>query len=165
MKVQQCILKISTKPAKHLASSFTNLHIVWSDIKVTGRKNWRLKKGYRHRLFQRQSPSHLLSYEGRVGEVAWHTAALMHPLSLHSATLCHAHPRIPAWPVWRCWPASTDPAGTWPVHLKVLVGLNALSVRGCSGFDWDRVSFLHRSLYGAVVWICSENSVDNTLML
>jgi len=28
----------------------------------------------------------------------------------------------------------------------------------------DKVSFLHSSLYGAMFWICDENSLDDTLM-
>lgn len=32
----------------------------------------------------------------------------------------------------------------------------------CVGFDCDNVNFLHRSLYGAGVWISTGNSVDNT---
>ena len=32
----------------------------------------------------------------------------------------------------------------------------------CAGFGWDRVNFLHSSEYGAMVWICAENSVDNS---
>ena len=31
----------------------------------------------------------------------------------------------------------------------------------CAGFGWDTVNFLHSSWYGAVCWICAENSVDN----
>ena len=34
----------------------------------------------------------------------------------------------------------------------------------CAGFGWGRVNFLHSSWYGAVVWICAGNSVDNTGM-
>ena len=34
----------------------------------------------------------------------------------------------------------------------------------CAGFHWDRVNFLHGSWYGAMFWICGENSVDNTGM-
>jgi len=30
-----------------------------------------------------------------------------------------------------------------------------------AGFGWDRVNFLHSSLYDAMFWICDENSVDN----
>jgi len=32
-----------------------------------------------------------------------------------------------------------------------------------TGFDWDRVKFLHSGLYGAMFWTCTENSVDDTL--
>jgi len=32
----------------------------------------------------------------------------------------------------------------------------------CSGFIWDRGKFLHSRLYGAMFWICKENSVYNT---
>lgn len=32
-----------------------------------------------------------------------------------------------------------------------------------SFFGRDGVNFLHSSSYGAVFWICDENSVDNTL--
>lgn len=35
----------------------------------------------------------------------------------------------------------------------------------CPGFGWDRVHFLPCRWQGAVFWICSENSVDNTGML
>ena len=31
-------------------------------------------------------------------------------------------------------------------------------VLGC----WDAANFLHSSWYGAMFWICAENSVDNT---
>ena len=34
----------------------------------------------------------------------------------------------------------------------------------CAGFGWGRVNFLHSSWYGAMFWICDENSVDNTGM-
>ena len=34
----------------------------------------------------------------------------------------------------------------------------------CAGFGWDRVNFLQSSWYGAMVWICAGNSVDNTEM-
>lgn len=32
----------------------------------------------------------------------------------------------------------------------------------CTGSVWDRVNFLHSSRYGAVFWICDENSASNT---
>jgi len=32
----------------------------------------------------------------------------------------------------------------------------------CAEFGWGRVSFLYSSWFGAVVWICARNSVDNT---
>ena len=34
----------------------------------------------------------------------------------------------------------------------------------CASFGWDRVNFLHRSWYGALFWVCAENSVDDTGM-
>lgn len=34
----------------------------------------------------------------------------------------------------------------------------------CSGFGWGRVNFLHNSSYGAMLWICDQNSVDNIRM-
>lgn len=36
------------------------------------------------------------------------------------------------------------------------------ALRGCVGFDSDRVNFLHNSWYGAMPWICAGNGVDNT---
>ena len=41
---------------------------------------------------------------------------------------------------------------------------HSINFRDCAGFAWDRVNFLHSSWYGAMVWICAENSVDNTGM-
>ena len=35
----------------------------------------------------------------------------------------------------------------------------------CTGFGWDTIKFLHSSLYGAVFWICAENTVGKTLMV
>lgn len=35
----------------------------------------------------------------------------------------------------------------------------------CSRSVWDRASFLHKSQYGAVFWICDQSSVDNTSLL
>lgn len=32
-------------------------------------------------------------------------------------------------------------------------------------FDWRSVNILCNSSYGALFWICDENSVDNTLIL
>lgn len=32
----------------------------------------------------------------------------------------------------------------------------------CTGFGWDGVNFLQSSPYGPVLWICDQNSVDNT---
>lgn len=35
----------------------------------------------------------------------------------------------------------------------------------CDGvlfFGRDKVNFLHNILYGAIFWICDENSIDNT---
>ena len=32
----------------------------------------------------------------------------------------------------------------------------------CTGFGWDRVDFLPSSEYGAMFWICAENSVGKT---
>lgn len=58
--------------------------------------------------------------------------------------------------------ANTALADTWQVHLEVLDGANACSVRGslgdqgCTGFDWHTGNFLHGILHGAVmktVWI------------
>ena len=34
----------------------------------------------------------------------------------------------------------------------------------CAGFGCDRVNLLHSSWYGAMFWICAENSVDSTEM-
>jgi len=34
----------------------------------------------------------------------------------------------------------------------------------CADFGWVIVHFLHSTKYGAVFWICAENSVDNTGM-
>jgi len=34
----------------------------------------------------------------------------------------------------------------------------------CADFGWGSVNFLHSSHYGAMFWICAENSVDNTGM-
>ena len=34
----------------------------------------------------------------------------------------------------------------------------------CTGFGQDRVNFLHSSWYGAMFWICDQNSIDNTGM-
>lgn len=31
----------------------------------------------------------------------------------------------------------------------------------CACYSWDRVNFLQSSKYGAMLWICEENSVDN----
>ena len=28
-------------------------------------------------------------------------------------------------------------------------------------FGWDRVNFLHSGLYGAMFWICGQNSIGN----
>lgn len=33
-----------------------------------------------------------------------------------------------------------------------------LCLSHCAGFGWDKVRFLRSSLYGAMVWICAENS-------
>lgn len=32
----------------------------------------------------------------------------------------------------------------------------------CTGSGWDGVHFLHSCLYGAVVWVYDQNSVENT---
>lgn len=32
----------------------------------------------------------------------------------------------------------------------------------CAGFAWHRVNLLHNSWDGVVVWVCVENSVDDT---
>ena len=45
----------------------------------------------------------------------------------------------------------------WPANIRL-----DQPVRRCAGFGWDRVNFLHSSWYGAMFWICAENSVDNT---
>ena len=37
-------------------------------------------------------------------------------------------------------------------------------MRKCAGFGWDRVNFLRSSWYGAMFWICAEDSVGNTGM-
>jgi len=34
----------------------------------------------------------------------------------------------------------------------------------CTDFGWDRVKFLYGGLYGAVLWICAENNVDDRRM-
>jgi len=31
----------------------------------------------------------------------------------------------------------------------------------CAGFGWDRFVFLHSSSFGAMFWLCAENSGDN----
>lgn len=35
----------------------------------------------------------------------------------------------------------------------------------CTGFGWDKVAFLPKSSYGAVFWMCEQNSVDNRGMV
>lgn len=35
---------------------------------------------------------------------------------------------------------------------------------GFTGFDREKVNFLHSSSYSAMFWICDQNNVDNTGM-
>lgn len=37
-----------------------------------------------------------------------------------------------------------------------------LGISRSAGFGWGQVNFIHSSWYGAVFWICAENSADNT---
>ena len=78
------------------------------------------------------------------------------------------------------WQAQSCVAGSRPLGLATLQAcdgvapstetgislsvelMTALSM--CTGFGWGGVNFLHSSLYGAMFWICDQNSVGNTLM-
>lgn len=49
-----------------------------------------------------------------------------------------------------CW-YNTNPRVTVVVVKRMYIGL------GC-----DRVNILHRSMHGAMFWVCDQKSVDNT---
>ena len=86
---------------------------------------------------------------------------------------CWASPRITSrWlsPLGPAAGLSGPPAGGTVLHSVLGAVLPALGhavgcgphASSCTG--WDRVNFLHNNWYGAVFWICAENSVDNTGM-
>lgn len=35
-------------------------------------------------------------------------------------------------------------------------------IQYCTGLGWDRINFLHSTSEDAMLWICGQNSVDNT---
>ena len=56
------------------------------------------------------------------------------------------------------------PQCSWVCGLLQSWAIQCTTLACSACFGWDRVNFLHSSWYGAMFWICAENSVDNSGM-
>ena len=139
-----------TFPSPHIQSQPPKLHLVAFFLS--------------HALFHyEQKLHHLLSHPSitlRLLLYCLHATGPKKPRSLSpSAQVMCLRPQLPP------WQTSPDTVQFSPTPPKWgAAHWDTPTCACCAAFGWDRVRFLHSSYYGAMVWICAGNSVDNTGM-